>query len=61
MNCRQGGGPGRFEVEFQSLREVVKRDIGRLALARNVNLQSLGYKPTVLLPDNRGQLFLLHR
>lgn len=41
-------------MEFQSLGKVVKRNMGRLTLARNVDLQGLRYEPTVLLPNNRG-------
>ena len=41
-------------MKLQRLSEVVKRNIGRLTLARDVDLQCLRYEPTVLLPDNRG-------
>lgn len=47
-------------MEFQCLGKVVKRNMGRLTLARDVDLKGLRHEPTVLLPDNRGYLYLTH-
>ncbi len=54
MNLWCHSRTGRFEMELQRLNKVVKRNIGRLTLARDVDLQCLRHEPTVLLPDNRG-------
>ena len=61
MDLRQHSRPGRFEVKRQCLSKVVQSTIRRLALARHVNLQGLRYEPSVLWPDNRCELLLLHK
>lgn len=48
-------------MEFQRLSKVVKGDMGRLALACDVNLQRLRYETSALLTDHRRQLHLLHK
>ena len=60
MNLWRHSRVGGFEMEFQCLGKVLKRNMSRLTLACHIDLQGLCHEPIILSPGNRGDLYLLH-
>lgn len=50
---------GWREVKFEGITKVVESLILSFSLTRNVNLNTLSYKPFILLPNAGGE-FLFH-
>ncbi len=52
----RNGRNWRLEVEFESFLEVLNRIFFRLALASDIDLQTLRHEPIIFLPNTGGKM-----